>query len=102
MQFLELSVRGIRVIGHTLRLHIRSSHRRVGRLTASHTGVSIRPLSHVGGISFDFLTFILSNIMEGVGMSLAITSREGGALVLDDFLKYIVQNSFRIIGIINL
>ena len=30
------------------------------------------------------------------------TSREGGALVFDDFLKYIMENSLRIVGVANL
>ena len=96
MQFLELSV-GI-VVRHAL-LHIRVAHGRIRWTCAAHTGVSIRPFVHRTAFT-DFISCSISHVRSSV--ITVSTSREGGTLVLDDFLKYIVQDLLRVVGVAHL
>jgi hypothetical protein len=94
MQFLELSVGSIG--SDCTVLHIRVRHRRVGRAT-----VFSRPLRDIvhGGFALNLFSFRYSHSRAN---TVAIASREGGALVLNDFLKYIVQDRLRIVRVVDL
>jgi len=107
MQLLELSVGTIRVaIKFTWTvLHIRVGHSRVSRAFTAHTWVSIWPFFH----GTHRVLVVIGNSIDSCSISQVwvniITfgaSRGGGTLVFDDFLKYIMENSFRIVGVANL
>jgi hypothetical protein len=94
MQFLELSVRT--VIRHSVFIIvIRLPHCRVYWTAASHSGVSIRPLVHITALT-DFVSCTISHIRHDLRVS---ASREGGALVLNDLLKYIIEDFLGVIGV---
>ena len=100
MQLLELSVGSIRVRHANGILHIRVGHSRISRARASHYGISIRPLIH-GMSSIDTLSSSKSNIGANFLFTIG-TSGEGGALVFDDFLKYVIEDSFGIVRVTDL
>jgi hypothetical protein len=96
MQLLELSV-GV-VIGHLIVLHIRVAQSRISWMAATHLGLSIRPIVHITALG-DFTT--LTTLHRAHTLAIG-TSREGGALVFDDLLKYIVKDFLGIVRIADL
>ena len=107
MQLLELSVGTIRVaIKFTWTiLHIRVGHSRIRRAFTAHSWIRIIwPLVH-GGTHW----VVIGNSIDSCSISQVwvniITfgaSRGGGTLVFYDFLKYIMENSLRIVWVVNL
>lgn len=95
MQLLELSV-GV-VVGHLVVLHIRVAQSRISWMAATHLGLSIRPFVHVTALGDFANPTALHRAHLAVG-----TSRKGGTLVLDDLLKYIVEDFLRIVRVADL
>lgn len=90
-------------------IYIRILDSRVRCARARITRISILPLSHwlglVGGCCDASIDHIrgLDHVRELLSLVCllvfeVITSREGGAFVLDDFLKYIVHDCLRVVG----
>lgn len=101
MQFLELCIRVIGV-GHACTfLHIRVCHSRIRWTSTVHSRISIWPLVQSTALLVDSFTRCKSHLAN-ILLFAVIASRKGGALVLDDFLKYIVQNALGIIRIVDL
>ena len=101
MQFLELSIGAVRILSVVTVLHIRVGHRWVRGASAAHTRMSIWPLFHGTNMTGDCLSSSKSYIRPHIRLAVG-ASREGGALVFDHFLKYIVKNCFRVIRVANL
>ena len=104
MQLFELSIGVIRVfvITGTI-LHIRVGHSRIRRAVTAHSWISIWPLVQSTGIVL--CSSIVSCSISQIGVNFLFTlcaSRGGGTLVLDDFLKYIMEDGLRIVGVVNL
>ena len=112
MKFLKLSV-GIVRVRHVLAvLHIRVSHGTISWTRGSSSSSRICTWLFIRGldIAFSFLfcninNFLflcdISNIGDNVDVAFC-ASRDVWAFILDDFLKYIVQYSFRIVWVIYL
>jgi len=100
MQFLELSVWVIVGVWQSWTvLHIRVCHSGIRRSGAAQLWISVWPLvlcSFCDTISLS-VSYIRAYFLFAV-----ITSREGGALVFDDFLKYVVKYALGIIWVVYL
>jgi len=107
LQLREFVVGSVRAGEAVCTVHIRVGEGGVRSVSAAHSGMSIRPFAQctasvIAGDSSDSVSHVREHIFCRFCAFAVGASRERRALVLDDFLKYIVKDGLGIVRVVDL